>query len=311
MRHNPKHAVTDEQVVRRLIAENPWATIVSHNGGELVASHYPVLLDEEADGLAVVTHVGRPDERVHDLGSGEVLLIVAGPHGYISPSWYSERRHAGAHLELQRGPLLRHAADPRARREPARADAAGRPLRAPRGLARAAGPRGGRPAGARARSGLRLPIDRFVCKVKMSQDKDEQSRRRVLEELRGDGPYAQPRWPPTWSGRWGSRLALPAQLGARGADRRQQRAQRRPLGVGRRGWRRRSCAPAGPRRCSRTATPGWPSAPTSSGSSITAWPAATSSRLITLSLVRWRMSGSKPPSWRQVRCTTCSQPAPG
>ena len=38
MRHNPKHAVTDEAVVRRLIAENPWATIVSEHAGELVAS---------------------------------------------------------------------------------------------------------------------------------------------------------------------------------------------------------------------------------------------------------------------------------
>src|SRR5689334_9252048 len=89
MRHNPRHAVDDERVVRRLIAENPWATIVSQNQGELVASHYPVLLDEESEGLAVVTHVGRPDERVHALGTSEVLLIVAGPHGYVSPSWYT------------------------------------------------------------------------------------------------------------------------------------------------------------------------------------------------------------------------------
>jgi hypothetical protein len=29
MRHNAKHAVTDERVVRTLIAENPWATISS------------------------------------------------------------------------------------------------------------------------------------------------------------------------------------------------------------------------------------------------------------------------------------------
>ena len=91
MRHTPAHAVDDEQTVRRLIAENPWATIVSTNGGELVASHYPVLLDErDDDQLAIVTHVGRPDDQVHDLGSGEVLLIVAGVSGYISPSWYSE-----------------------------------------------------------------------------------------------------------------------------------------------------------------------------------------------------------------------------
>ena len=91
MRHNPKHAVTDEAVVRTLIAENPWATIVSQREGELVASHYPILLDDDAgEQLAIVTHVGRPDERIHGFGEGrEVLLIVAGPHGYISPSWYA------------------------------------------------------------------------------------------------------------------------------------------------------------------------------------------------------------------------------
>ena len=90
MRHNPFHAETDPAVVRTLIAENPWATLVSHPDGELVASHYPVLLDEASDDLAVLTHVGRPDEKLHKFGTGEMLLIVAGPHGYISPSWYSE-----------------------------------------------------------------------------------------------------------------------------------------------------------------------------------------------------------------------------
>src|SRR4051794_15685040 len=91
MRHNPAFAETDPDVVRALIAENPWATIVSGAGDDLVASHYPVLLDEEADDLAILTHVGRPDEENHRFGTGaEVLLIVAGPHGYISPSWYAE-----------------------------------------------------------------------------------------------------------------------------------------------------------------------------------------------------------------------------
>jgi transcriptional regulator len=37
--------------------------------------------------------------------------------------------------------------------------------------------------------GVRLPIERFVCKVKMSQDKDPQSQRQVLEALRREGPY--------------------------------------------------------------------------------------------------------------------------
>ena len=37
--------------------------------------------------------------------------------------------------------------------------------------------------------GIRLPIERFVCKVKMSQEKDPRSQREAIEALRRDGPY--------------------------------------------------------------------------------------------------------------------------
>ena len=43
---------------------------------------------------------------------------------------------------------------------------------------------------ARGTVGIRLPITRFICKIKMSQDKDPVSQRQVLAQLRGDGPYA-------------------------------------------------------------------------------------------------------------------------
>lgn len=50
VRHNPLHATEDLEIVRRLIRENPWGVLISSNNGELVASHYPVLLDDDADG---------------------------------------------------------------------------------------------------------------------------------------------------------------------------------------------------------------------------------------------------------------------
>jgi len=89
VRPNPLHASDDVEVVRRLILENPWGILVSTNRGEQVASHYPILLDDESEDLAVLTHVGRPDDRVHGFGDREVLLIVQGHHGYVSPSWYA------------------------------------------------------------------------------------------------------------------------------------------------------------------------------------------------------------------------------
>ena len=121
-----------------------------------------------------------------------MLLIVAGPHGYVSPSWYapgatpaptwnfSVAHCYGVPQVLEAEENLRvltrlvahfeqHVDDP--------------------GLARP----GDRARGSRAgRSASGCRSRRFICKVKMSQDKDEVSQRQVLAELRGDGPYAQP-----------------------------------------------------------------------------------------------------------------------
>jgi transcriptional regulator len=191
MRHNPQHAVTDELVVRRLIQENPWASIVSHAGGEIVASHYPVLLDEEGDELAILTHVGRPDEQCHQFGTGEVLLIIAGPHGYISPSWYVE----GATPAPTWNFSVAHCygvpqildADQNLRVLTRLVEHFERHVEAPVALEQTFGARL-----AMGTVGIRLPISRFLCKVKMSQDKDSQSQQQVLQALRGAGPYANP-----------------------------------------------------------------------------------------------------------------------
>ena len=188
MRHSPHHAVTDPAIVRRMIRENPWATFVSHHDG-LVASHYPILLDEESEELAIYSHVGRPDEELHGLGSSEVLLIVAGPHGYISPSWYVP----GATPAPTWNFSVAHCYGTPQLLDPDTNLAVLTRLVAhfedhvedPLYLDQEIGARI-----ARGTVGIRLPITRFECKVKMSEDKDPVSQRQVLEQLRGDGPYA-------------------------------------------------------------------------------------------------------------------------
>ena len=90
MRQNPSFAMTDVGEIRRLIDGNPWVTIVSATEAGLVASHYAVLLDDGRDDLTIVGHVGKPDDLIHGLGERELLVVVQGPHGYISPGWYGE-----------------------------------------------------------------------------------------------------------------------------------------------------------------------------------------------------------------------------
>jgi transcriptional regulator len=191
VRHNSQHAVSDPLVVRALIAVNPWSTLVSHGENGLVASHYPVLLDDRDDDLAVVTHVGRPDEELHRFGDGEMLLIVAGPHGYISPSWYAE----GATPVPTWNFSVAHCygiaqvldADENLRVLTRLVEHFEQRVDEPLLLDQEFGAKL-----AKGTVGVRLPITRFVCKVKMSQDKDPQSRAQVLDALRSPGPYGNP-----------------------------------------------------------------------------------------------------------------------
>jgi len=90
VRQNPSFAMTDVAELRRVIDENPWVTLVSHTDDGLVASHYAVLLDDTRDDLTIVGHVGKPDDLIHGLGERELLVVVQGPHGYISPGWYGD-----------------------------------------------------------------------------------------------------------------------------------------------------------------------------------------------------------------------------
>ncbi|MBQ9917457.1 MAG: FMN-binding negative transcriptional regulator [Microbacterium sp.] len=90
MRQNPSFAMTDVGEIRRLIEHHPWVTLVASTPDGLVASHYAVLLDDSRDDLTTVGHVGKPDDAILGLGDRELLVVVQGPHGYITPRWYGD-----------------------------------------------------------------------------------------------------------------------------------------------------------------------------------------------------------------------------
>ena len=191
MRHNPFHEVDDPEVVRGLIRSYPWGTLVSYSDGELVASHYPILLDDATDELAVLTHVGRPDERFHGFGDAEMLLIVQGAHGYISPSWYAPGavRAPTWNFTVAHCYGVPQVLDPEdnvrvlARLMETFERRVERPMLLDDETAARLGP---------GTVGIRLPITRFRCKRKLSLDKDPVSRRQVIEQLRRPGPYHHP-----------------------------------------------------------------------------------------------------------------------
>ncbi len=195
MRQNPSFAMTDVVELRRLIDLNPWVTLVSDTDDGLVASHYAVLLDHERDDLTVVGHVGKPDDMIHGLGERELLIVVQGPHGYISPGWYGDVQSVptwnfiSAHLtgvpdvlspEENLAVLDRlvtrfesRLPDPRMMWE--RPNDPAYVERLERGTV-----------------GFRLTPTRVVAKRKLSQNRTAEVVETVIAELNGDGPYANP-----------------------------------------------------------------------------------------------------------------------
>lgn len=88
MLDSPIYRITDESVVKDLVRRHGWVTFVSHTSQGLVASHLPVVLQDD-ERFELVGHFGRPDDENHELGSGaESMIVVQGPHGYVSSSWY-------------------------------------------------------------------------------------------------------------------------------------------------------------------------------------------------------------------------------
>lgn len=193
MRYTPHFLLEDVAEVKRLIRENPWATIVSATAAGIVASHYPVVLEETTDDeISIVSHVGRPDERAHELGEHEILVIIQGPHGYISPNWYPAEQiiptwnHVTAHLygtpeilsddENFRvlGELVDHFEQ-----------------RMPTPVTLQLDEEGSRHV-AKGTVGIRLRVTRFDARAKLSQNKAPEVVDRIIEALDNGPDYANP-----------------------------------------------------------------------------------------------------------------------
>ena len=198
MRENAEYAGGGLDWAAELVRAHPWATMVSNgvHGAGPVVSHYPFLVEEGGPGeLVLVSHVGRPDEQLHRLGTQELCVVVHGPSGYVSPSWYRVPtavptwNFATAHLygvpellsdEENLAVLDRLVATFEA------------PLPEPFLLHGSLANNAYAERIVHGTVGFRMRVTRAVTKEKMSQDKPAEVVERVLAALDGDGPYANP-----------------------------------------------------------------------------------------------------------------------
>lgn len=196
MRHTPDYAVADAEWVKTLVRENPWASIVSFVPGKgLVASHYPVMLEEDDDGIVLLSHVGRPDERLHELGRHELLVMVYGPEGYVSPGWY----RVSPAVPTWNFAVVHAYGTPHLLSDEENLEVLARmvehlekPLPEPFLMAGTLENEEYARRIVGGTVGFRMRVERFEAKEKMSQDKPAAVVDRVLDHLRAPGPYANP-----------------------------------------------------------------------------------------------------------------------
>jgi transcriptional regulator len=77
---------TRTEAIHGLMRDYPFATLVVHTDGGMVANHLPL----ERVGEALHGHVARGNE-LAQLDGAEVLAIFRGPDGYVSPNWYPSK----------------------------------------------------------------------------------------------------------------------------------------------------------------------------------------------------------------------------
>jgi transcriptional regulator len=185
MQIKPEFAIDDLESARSIIRAHPLATLIT---ADLRATHMPCLVDEDADGLAVLSHVARADPVAEGVG-GPLLAIFHGPHGYVSASWYDDEtiptwNYVVVHLRgtperfADAMPVLRRTVD----HFEARVERPWSLDRMPETALDMAGEV----------IAFRLAADSWYAEAKLSQDKPREERRRVLGGLEADPAYANP-----------------------------------------------------------------------------------------------------------------------
>jgi len=77
-----------------LLARDAFATLVTCGGDGLpLATHLPVLYARDGDGVVVEGHWAKPNPQAAHVG--QALLVVHGPHHYVSADWYPDKAEAG------------------------------------------------------------------------------------------------------------------------------------------------------------------------------------------------------------------------
>jgi transcriptional regulator len=85
------------EILAEVISATGLAVLVAHDGDGLLADHLPMLFepDRGVNGT-LVGHLARANPQARPEADGrEVMVVFAGPDGYVSPAWYPGKAEGG------------------------------------------------------------------------------------------------------------------------------------------------------------------------------------------------------------------------
>ncbi|WP_018391551.1 FMN-binding negative transcriptional regulator [Ancylobacter sp. FA202] len=190
----PEFAAPSSTDIAQVIAEAPFATLVTHGPDGLVATHLIMLFEpDRGPNGTLVSHLALANPHAALVAEGrETLAIFSGPHGYISSSWYPAEpvrdsaptwNYAAVHCRGRPVPLddrgtARHLLTLVERMEQGRPE---------RWRMRELGP-GGMERRLPHILGFDLPIERLDAKFKMGQDERLRDTRGAITALEASDP---------------------------------------------------------------------------------------------------------------------------
>ena len=86
----------DDELALDVVARAGLATVVVSTGSGFEATPIPWMLRRSPDSTLLVGHISKANPLARTLsGSVDAIVIVDGPDGYVSPSWYPSKAESG------------------------------------------------------------------------------------------------------------------------------------------------------------------------------------------------------------------------
>jgi transcriptional regulator len=180
----------DEEVVLEFMQKNPFAIVTGILNGFPVATHIPLEIKKENNDLFLTGHVMKETDHYKAFLQDEnVLVIFTGPHCYVSASWYVTKNVAPTwnYMDVHAKGKMKFTDDERTKEiiesltnqyEPHESEAAFHKL----------------PAEyvnevSKAIIGFQIKVESLESVFKLSQNKDEVTRKQIIENLQKTNDY--------------------------------------------------------------------------------------------------------------------------